>query len=74
MRNILEVFNWLEQNYLNTRYCETNASLFTHDFHMFSALMMKVEDCIIKTILSVELPIATACKMFMPFKGNCFGE
>ncbi|WAR19156.1 TTLL5-like protein [Mya arenaria] len=37
-----------------------------------AALMMKIEDCVIKTILSVELPIATACKMFMPFKGNCF--
>ena len=35
--------------------------------------MMKIEDCVIKTIMSVELPIATACKMFMPFKGNCFG-
>ena len=41
---------------------------------MFSALMMKIEDCVIKTIMSVELPIATACKMFMPFKGNCFGR
>jgi len=59
LRNILEVFIWLEQKYLNTRYCETNASFFTHDFHMFSALMMKVEDCIIQTIVSVELPIAT---------------
>ncbi|KAL4237970.1 Tubulin polyglutamylase ttll5 [Mactra antiquata] len=37
-----------------------------------AALMMKIEDVVIKTILSVELPIATACKMFMPFKGNCF--
>ncbi|XP_053394016.1 tubulin polyglutamylase TTLL5-like isoform X3 [Mercenaria mercenaria] len=37
-----------------------------------AALMMKIEDVVIKTIVSVELPIATACKMFMPFKGNCF--
>ncbi|XP_052057752.1 tubulin polyglutamylase TTLL5-like isoform X1 [Mytilus californianus] len=37
-----------------------------------AALMMKIEDVIIKTIISVELPIATACKMFMPHKGNCF--
>jgi len=63
LRNILEVFIWLEHKYLNTRYCETNASFFTHDFYMFSALMMKVEDCIIKTIVSVELPIATAWKI-----------
>ena len=38
------------------------------------ALMMKIEDVIIKTIISVELPIATACKMFMPHRGNCFGK
>ncbi|XP_060071589.1 tubulin polyglutamylase TTLL5-like [Ylistrum balloti] len=37
-----------------------------------TALMMRIEDVIIKSILSVELPIATACKMFMPFRGNCF--
>ena len=30
---------------------------------MFSALMKKVEVCIIKTIQSVELPIATAWKI-----------
>ena len=35
---------------------------------------MRVEDAIIKTLISVETPIATACKMFMPFKGNCFGK
>ena len=38
-----------------------------------SALMMRMEDVIIKTLISAELPIATACKMFMPFRGNCFG-
>ena len=38
------------------------------------ALMMSIEDVIIKTLISVELPIATACKMFMPYRGNCFGE
>ncbi|XP_067680981.1 tubulin polyglutamylase TTLL5-like isoform X3 [Haliotis asinina] len=37
-----------------------------------AALMMRIEDVIIKTIISVELPIATACKMFMPHRGNCF--
>ena len=36
--------------------------------------MLRVEDVIIKTLISAELPIATACKMFMPFKGNCFGK
>lgn len=37
-----------------------------------AALMMRIEDVVIKTILSVEVPVATACKMFMPFRGNCF--
>ena len=40
----------------------------------FSGLMMRVEDVIIKTIISAELPIAVACKMFVPWKGNCFGK
>ena len=39
-----------------------------------TAMMMRIEDVIIKTIIAAELPIATACKMFMPFKGNCFGR
>ena len=38
-----------------------------------AALMMRIEDVIIKTMLSAELSIATACKMFMPHRGNCFG-
>ncbi|XP_050404221.1 tubulin polyglutamylase TTLL5 [Patella vulgata] len=37
-----------------------------------AALMMRIEDVIMKTIISVELPVATACKMFMPHRGNCF--
>ncbi|XP_076443155.1 tubulin polyglutamylase TTLL5-like isoform X2 [Babylonia areolata] len=37
-----------------------------------AVLMMRIEDVVIKTLLSVELTIATACKMFMPFRGNCF--
>ena len=36
--------------------------------------MLRIEDAIIKTLISVETPIATACKMFMPHRGNCFGE
>ena len=35
---------------------------------------MRVEDVIIKTVISAELAIATACKMFMPYRGNCFGK
>uniref|UniRef100_A0A7N8X1U3 Tubulin--tyrosine ligase-like protein 5 n=1 Tax=Mastacembelus armatus TaxID=205130 RepID=A0A7N8X1U3_9TELE len=35
-------------------------------------LMKQVEDLIIKAVLSAELHIATACKMFVPHKTNCF--
>uniref|UniRef100_A0A7N6ADC8 Tubulin--tyrosine ligase-like protein 5 n=1 Tax=Anabas testudineus TaxID=64144 RepID=A0A7N6ADC8_ANATE len=35
-------------------------------------LMRQVEDLIIKTLLSAELQIAAACKMFVPHKTNCF--
>ncbi|XP_023208193.1 tubulin polyglutamylase TTLL5 isoform X2 [Xiphophorus maculatus] len=35
-------------------------------------LMRQVEDLIIKAVLSAELQIATACKMFVPHKSNCF--
>ena len=33
---------------------------------------MKVEDLIIKTLLSAEIPIANACRMFLPHRENCF--
>ena len=36
--------------------------------------MMRIEDVVIKTIISAELQVATACKMFMPHRGNCFGK
>jgi len=36
--------------------------------------MMRIEDVVIKTIIAGELPIASACKMFMPYPGNCFGK
>uniref|UniRef100_H3BCN4 Tubulin--tyrosine ligase-like protein 5 n=1 Tax=Latimeria chalumnae TaxID=7897 RepID=H3BCN4_LATCH len=35
-------------------------------------LMSQIEDLIIKTVISAELPISTACKMFVPHRGNCF--
>ncbi|XP_029316248.1 tubulin polyglutamylase TTLL5 isoform X2 [Cottoperca gobio] len=35
-------------------------------------LMRQVEDLIIKAILSAELQITTACKMYVPHKTNCF--
>ena len=37
-------------------------------------LMMQIEETIIKTLLSVESPLASAARMFIPFKGNCFGK
>ncbi|XP_073751699.1 tubulin polyglutamylase TTLL5 isoform X11 [Callorhinus ursinus] len=38
-----------------------------------TALMAHVEDLIIKTIISAELAIATACKTFVPHRSSCFG-
>ncbi|KAM5340380.1 tubulin polyglutamylase TTLL5 isoform 4-T4 [Glossophaga mutica] len=37
-----------------------------------TALMASVEDLIIKTIISAELAIATACKTFVPHRSSCF--
>ena len=36
--------------------------------------MSRVEDVVIKTVISGELPIAGACKAFMNQKTNCFGK
>ncbi|XP_078482284.1 tubulin polyglutamylase TTLL5 isoform X2 [Ciona intestinalis] len=36
-----------------------------------SLLMMRIEAVIIKSILAAELPIATACRMFVPHRENC---
>ncbi|XP_056282088.1 tubulin polyglutamylase TTLL5 isoform X3 [Pseudoliparis swirei] len=35
-------------------------------------LMRQVEDLIVKAVLSAELQIANACKMYVPHKTNCF--
>ncbi|XP_014671051.1 PREDICTED: LOW QUALITY PROTEIN: tubulin polyglutamylase TTLL5-like, partial [Priapulus caudatus] len=40
--------------------------------HDTTKLMARIEDLIIKTLISAELPIATACKMYMPYRSNCF--
>ncbi|XP_074959628.1 tubulin polyglutamylase TTLL5 isoform X2 [Phalacrocorax aristotelis] len=37
-----------------------------------AALMANVEDLIIKTLVSAELAIATACKTFLSHRGSCF--
>lgn len=36
------------------------------------SLMMSVEEVIIKSLLAVESPLASASRMFVPFRGNCF--
>ena len=35
-------------------------------------LMQTIEDVIIKSIISVEFPVNSACKMFVPHRRNCF--
>lgn len=37
-------------------------------------MMMNIEEAIIKTLLAVESPLASASRMFVPFRGNCFGR
>ncbi|XP_072314129.1 tubulin polyglutamylase TTLL5 [Eucyclogobius newberryi] len=37
-----------------------------------TVLMRQVEDLIIKALLSAEPQISAACKMFVPYKTNCF--
>ena len=36
------------------------------------AMMMHIEEIIIKTLLSVESQLASASRMFVPNRGNCF--
>ncbi|XP_028842922.1 tubulin polyglutamylase TTLL5 isoform X2 [Denticeps clupeoides] len=35
-------------------------------------LMGQIEDLVVKAVLSAELQIAAACKMFVPHRSNCF--
>ena len=37
-----------------------------------SHLMQSIEDIIIKSIVSVEFSVNSACKMFVPHRNNCF--
>lgn len=37
------------------------------------SMMMNIEDVIIKTLLAVESPLASASRMFVPYRGNCYG-
>ncbi|XP_062378642.1 tubulin polyglutamylase TTLL5 [Sardina pilchardus] len=37
-----------------------------------TVLMGQIEDLVIKALLSVELHVASACKMFLPSRTNCF--
>ena len=48
--------------------------MFISLFLSFSELMMSVEDAVIKTIISGEVPIAAASRNFQPYKTNCFGK
>jgi tubulin polyglutamylase TTLL5 len=37
------------------------------------SLMMNIEDLVIKTFISVQPQISSACRMFVPNRYNCFG-
>lgn len=47
--------------------------LFSQGKDTFS-LMTNIEEIVIKTLLSVESPLASAARMFVPNRGNCFGK
>jgi len=65
-----------------SRYCVLLHNLLFPFFFFFfppfppllAALMANVEDLIIKTVVSAELAIATACKSFLSHRGSCFGK
>ncbi len=40
--------------------------------HDTASLMMRIEELIVKTLLSGEMAIASASNMFQPYRGNCF--
>ncbi len=44
--------------------------LSTFKINCFS--FQNIEDVIIKSIISVEFPVNSACKMFVPHRRNCF--
>jgi len=71
--NVTQNYRYVQADF----FCRIRSSVFFELIIIQSswcaALMMSIEDVIIKTMISVELPIATACKMFMPYRGNCFG-
>ena len=45
---------------------------FFYFFFLHLQLMQSIEDVIIKSIISVEFPVNSACKMFVPHRRNCF--
>ncbi|KAA0711549.1 Tubulin polyglutamylase TTLL5 [Triplophysa tibetana] len=45
-----------------------------HEGRDTTLLMGQIEELIIKAVLSAEIHIATACKMFVPHRWNCFGR
>lgn len=59
-----------------SRYCVLLHNLLFFFPHppLLAALMANVEDLIIKTVVSAELAIATACKTFLSHRGSCFGK
>lgn len=61
------------QTFESMHYSISSSSSFSFCF-FFVALMAHVEDLIIKTIISAELAIATACKTFVPHRSSCFGK
>ncbi|XP_074183298.1 tubulin polyglutamylase TTLL5 isoform X14 [Rhinolophus sinicus] len=66
------MLRYLKQEGRDTTVFLSPSFLFLFLFFFFIALMAHVEDLIIKTIISAELAIATACKTFVPHRSSCF--
>ena len=37
-----------------------------------TCLMMKIEDIVVKSLITVEAPISATCRMFQSYRSNCF--
>lgn len=42
--------------------------------HDTGLLMRRIEEMIVKAILATAPPIVTACRLFVPYVENCFGD
>lgn len=72
----VKVLGWLLVT-IHIHFCCWNIEAFCLKINLsyyVTVLMGQIEDLVIKALLSVELHVANACKMFIPYRTNCFGK